>query len=67
MFLLGTFYFFASFLIVTCISVIFSKNPAADPRSELPPRTRRCNGDGRVAHAGTGKHFQQARRHGQRA
>ena len=27
MFLLGTFYFFASFLIVTCISVIFSKNP----------------------------------------
>ncbi len=26
MFLLGTFYFFASFLIVTCISVIFSKN-----------------------------------------
>ena len=27
MFLLGTFYFFASLLIVTCISVIFSKNP----------------------------------------
>ena len=27
MFLLGTFYFFASFLVVTCISVIFSKNP----------------------------------------
>ena len=27
MFLLGTFYFFASFLIMTCISVIFSKNP----------------------------------------
>ena len=27
MFFLGTFYFFASFLIVTCISVIFSKNP----------------------------------------
>ena len=27
MFLLGTFYFFASFLIFTCISVIFSKNP----------------------------------------
>ena len=27
MFLLGTFYFFSSFLIVTCISVIFSKNP----------------------------------------
>ena len=27
MFLLGTFYFFASFLNVTCISVIFSKNP----------------------------------------
>ena len=27
MFPLGTFYFFASFLIVTCISVIFSKNP----------------------------------------
>ncbi|MDA8711409.1 NADH-quinone oxidoreductase subunit J [Alphaproteobacteria bacterium] len=27
MFLLGTFYFFASFLIVTSISVIFSKNP----------------------------------------
>ena len=27
MFLLGTFYFFASFLIVTCISVFFSKNP----------------------------------------
>ena len=27
MFLLGTFYFFASFLIVTCVSVIFSKNP----------------------------------------
>jgi NADH-quinone oxidoreductase subunit J len=27
MFLLGTFYFFASFLIATCISVIFSKNP----------------------------------------
>ena len=27
MFLLGAFYFFASFLIVTCISVIFSKNP----------------------------------------
>ena len=27
MFLLGTFYFFASFFIVTCISVIFSKNP----------------------------------------
>ena len=27
MFLLGTFYFFASFLIVTCISVILSKNP----------------------------------------
>ena len=27
MFLLGTFYFFASFLLVTCISVIFSKNP----------------------------------------
>lgn len=27
MFLLGSFYFFASFLIVTCISVIFSKNP----------------------------------------
>ena len=27
MFLSGTFYFFASFLIVTCISVIFSKNP----------------------------------------
>ena len=27
MFLLSTFYFFASFLIFTCISVIFSKNP----------------------------------------
>ena len=27
MFLLGTFYLFASFLVVTCISVIFSKNP----------------------------------------
>jgi NADH-quinone oxidoreductase subunit J len=27
MFFLGTFYFFASFLIFTCISVIFSKNP----------------------------------------
>jgi NADH-quinone oxidoreductase subunit J len=27
MFVLGTFYFFASFLIFTCISVIFSKNP----------------------------------------
>ena len=27
MFLLGAFYFFASFLIFTCISVIFSKNP----------------------------------------
>ena len=27
MFLLGTFYFFSSFLIMTCISVIFSKNP----------------------------------------
>jgi len=27
MFLLGTFYLFASFLVMTCISVIFSKNP----------------------------------------
>ena len=27
MFLLGTFYLFASFLVITCISVIFSKNP----------------------------------------
>ena len=27
MFLLGTFYMFASFLVMTCISVIFSKNP----------------------------------------
>ena len=27
MFILSTFYFFASFLIFTCISVIFSKNP----------------------------------------
>ena len=27
MFLLGTFYLFASFLIATCLSVIFSKNP----------------------------------------
>ena len=27
MFLIGTFYLFASFLVMTCISVVFSKNP----------------------------------------